>query len=49
MFIATLIRSFAEWRKYRSAVRELAALDDRALHDIGLNRTQIRRAASRGR
>lgn len=49
MYIATLIRSFSAWRKYRTAVRELASLDDRALRDIGLNRTQIRHAAWRGR
>jgi uncharacterized protein YjiS (DUF1127 family) len=49
MFIATLVRSFAAWRKYRIAVRELASLDDRALYDIGLNRTQIKQAAWRGR
>ena len=49
MYIATLIRSFAAWRKYRTAVYALAALDDRALRDIGLNRTQIKQAAWRGR
>ncbi len=49
MYVATLIRSFAAWRKYRTAVRELASLDDRALHDIGLNRTEIKQAAWRGR
>jgi uncharacterized protein YjiS (DUF1127 family) len=49
MYIGTLIQLFAAWRKYRIAVRELASLDDRALHDIGLNRTQIRQAAWRGR
>lgn len=48
MYIPTLIRAFAEWRKYRSAVRELAALDDRALSDIGLTRTTIRQAARTG-
>ena len=38
MFITNLIRAFGEWRRYRAAVRELAALDDRGLEDIGLNR-----------
>jgi uncharacterized protein YjiS (DUF1127 family) len=49
MYIAALFQSFAAWRKYRTAVRALAALDDRALRDIGLNRTQIRQAAWQGR
>ena len=49
MYIATLLRAFAQWRTYRIAVRELAALDDRALGDIGLNRTMIRQAARAGR
>ena len=48
MYIANLIRAFSEWRKYRNAVRDLAALDDRALADIGLNRTAIRQAAHTG-
>ena len=49
MYIATLIRSFSAWRRYCTAVRELASLDDRALRDIGLNRTQIKQAAWGGR
>ncbi len=48
MYISTFIRAFAEWRKYRTAVRELAALDERALQDIGLYRTLIRQAARTG-
>ena len=49
MYIGTLLRAFAEWRKHRSAIRELCALDDRALSDIGLNRTMIRQAVHSGR
>jgi uncharacterized protein YjiS (DUF1127 family) len=49
MYVATLIRSFVAWRKYRTAVSELASLDARALDDIGLNRTEIKQAAWRGR
>jgi uncharacterized protein YjiS (DUF1127 family) len=30
-----------EWRKYQQAYRELAALDDRALADIGVTRSEI--------
>ena len=49
MYLASLIRGFAAWRRYRNAVRELAQLDDRSLADIGLNRTQIRQVAWHGR
>jgi uncharacterized protein YjiS (DUF1127 family) len=48
MFITNLIRFFGEWRRYRAAVRKLAALDDRGLSDIGLNRSMIRQAARSG-
>jgi uncharacterized protein YjiS (DUF1127 family) len=48
MYIGTLLRTFAHWRRNRIAVRELAALDDRALGDIGLNRTMIREAVYMG-
>ena len=46
--IATLMNAFAGWRRYRSAVRQLAELDDRSLRDIGLNRTDIKRVAWTG-
>ena len=49
MYIGSLTRAIAAWRRYRSAVQELAQLDDRILADIGLNRTQIRQAARHGR
>ena len=29
------------WRKYQQAYRELASLDDRALADIGVTRSEI--------
>jgi uncharacterized protein YjiS (DUF1127 family) len=32
---------FDEWRKHQQAYRELAALDDRALADIGITRSEI--------
>jgi uncharacterized protein YjiS (DUF1127 family) len=48
MFIANLVRSFAEWRRYRTAIRELSGLDERMLNDIGLNRGAIRQAARFG-
>ena len=49
MYLSSMIRAFAAWRRYRSAVQQLADLDDRTLADIGLNRTQIRQAARHGR
>jgi uncharacterized protein YjiS (DUF1127 family) len=48
MYIATLIRSYATWRKYRTAIHQLAALDDRSLRDIGISRSQIKGAAWTG-
>ena len=48
MYISSFLRAFAEWRKYRAAVRELSALDSRTLSDIGLNRSMIRQAARFG-
>jgi uncharacterized protein YjiS (DUF1127 family) len=34
-------RAYAHWRERRAAVRELHALDDRTLRDIGINRSEI--------
>ena len=48
MFITNLIRAFAGWTRYRAAVRQLSAMDDRILADIGLNRSAIRQAARFG-
>src|SRR5690348_10013657 len=34
-------RAYARWRERRAAVRELHALDDRSLRDIGVSRSEI--------
>ena len=45
MFIVSLFaaarHAFAEWRRKQRAYTELMALDDRALADIGIRRSEI--------
>ena len=41
MYLARMMQGIAAWRRYRLAVQQLAHLDDRALRDIGLTRSQI--------
>ena len=36
------LAKLGSWRKRRQAIRDLEALDDRMLADIGLSRSQIR-------
>lgn len=48
MFLANFLRAISAFRRYRAAVRQLSNLDDRALRDIGLNRSMIRHAARFG-
>jgi uncharacterized protein YjiS (DUF1127 family) len=43
MFIATIIRKINEWTRYRRNMRELAALTDRELEDIGIHRSDVER------
>lgn len=46
MWLSTTIRSLVRWRRRRALAMELHALDDRALHDMGLNRGDIAAIAS---
>ena len=48
MYLAQLFRAYAVWRKLRIAKHQLMQLDDRMLHDIGLNRTSIDSAVRHG-
>jgi uncharacterized protein YjiS (DUF1127 family) len=49
MYLASLIRAFVAWRRYRIAVQQLSELDERTLRDLGLDRAQIREVAWNGR
>ena len=46
--VLAVVRAYARWRERREAVRELHALDDRSLRDIGISRSQIKGAARTG-
>ena len=39
--IKSITEKLAAWRRYRDAVRELSALTDRELDDIGIRRGDI--------
>ena len=38
-------KNFKKWAAYQQTVRELAALDNRQLNDLGISRTDISRVA----
>ncbi|WP_081615303.1 DUF1127 domain-containing protein [Rhizobium freirei] len=38
-------RSFNNWRKYRQTVAELGRMSARELHDLGIDRGEIRNVA----
>ncbi|SMR71266.1 Uncharacterized conserved protein YjiS, DUF1127 family [Aliiroseovarius halocynthiae] len=47
-FVATIARwkeNFATRQTYRNTVKELSALSDRELYDLGINRSSIRLVA----
>lgn len=40
-----IVKSFRKWSAYNQTVRQLNALDNRMLDDLGLNRGDIQRIA----
>jgi uncharacterized protein YjiS (DUF1127 family) len=44
-----IIGKINEWRSYRRTVRELSALSNRELNDLGINRADIPFIARRSR
>jgi uncharacterized protein YjiS (DUF1127 family) len=49
MFLSVILSSLRQWRLARETARELAALSDRELSDIGLSRGDISQVARYGR
>ena len=43
--IMNVARSFNKWRKYRQTVAELGRMTSRELHDLGIDRGEIRSVA----
>ena len=40
-----IAKTFRKWSAYNSTVRQLSALDNRMLNDLGINRGDIQRLA----
>jgi uncharacterized protein YjiS (DUF1127 family) len=49
MFLSVILSSFRQWRRSRETARQLEALTDRELSDIGLTRGDIPQAVRQGR
>jgi uncharacterized protein YjiS (DUF1127 family) len=49
MFLSVVLYSLRQWRRSRETARQLAALTDRELSDIGLTRGNIPHAGRQGR
>ena len=45
-FFTAMARAFAAYRNSRRTIRELGAMDDRTLRDIGLTRADVMHAAA---
>jgi uncharacterized protein YjiS (DUF1127 family) len=48
MFLSVILSSIRQWHRSRETVRELSALSERQLSDIGLSRGDIARIARQG-
>jgi uncharacterized protein YjiS (DUF1127 family) len=48
MFLSVILSSIRRWLRYRDTLRELSALSERQLSDIGLSRGDIARVARQG-
>lgn len=46
--IKTLTEKYHAWRRFRESVRELAALSDRELSDLGIGRCDIEEVVRQG-
>lgn len=46
--LSTLLRALASWRRGRQGYARLCGLDDRALSDLGLTRSDLRDATATG-
>jgi uncharacterized protein YjiS (DUF1127 family) len=49
MFLSVVLSGLRRWWRARETARQLAALTDRELSDIGLSRGDIHQAARQGR
>ena len=49
MFLSTLLAGINRWIRYRDTVRQLSALTDRELNDLGIHRSDISAVARSGR
>jgi len=49
MFLSVILSSFRRWHRSREKTRQLSALSDRELSDIGISRHDIAQVARRGR
>jgi uncharacterized protein YjiS (DUF1127 family) len=49
MLLSVILSSLRQWRRSRETARQLAALTDRELSDIGLTRGNVSQAARQGR
>lgn len=47
LVVNTLAKRLRRWASYRNTVRELSQLTDRDLHDLGINRGEIRHVAKK--